>query len=247
MLLNSARIAEKRYNPKTTTTHKNYPMTEQTPHLSNSLWARFGKRGFDLVGSALLIVALSPVMLAALLAVKLTSPGPLLFRQERTGLRGKRFYPAKFRSMRTDHVHDTKEIVPLAHPGITPVGRFIRRFKIDELPQLFCVLTGQMSLIGPRPTIPQQTDRYNDFERRRLLVRPGATGLAQVNSTASHTWEERIKYDVYYVQHVNLRMDATIMLKTVLVILLGEKRFARPFDESPYGKHVSRSDFTTDI
>lgn len=242
MVLNAARFAEKRYSPKTTAVCKNYAMTEQTSHLSNSLWARFGKRGFDVVGSGVLIVALSPVMLVAAVAVKVTSPGPLLFRQERTGLRGKRFYPAKFRSMRTDHVHDTKEIVPLAHPGITPVGRFIRRFKIDELPQLFCVLTGEMSLIGPRPTIPQQTDRYNDFERRRLLVRPGATGLAQVNSTASHTWEERIKYDVYYVQHVNLWMDAGIMLKTVLVILLGEQRFARPFDESPFAKRATQSD-----
>lgn len=182
---------------------------------------------------------LSPVYLLTAIAVKATSPGPLLFRQERTGLFGKRFYPAKFRSMRTDHVHDTKETVPLAHPGITPVGRFIRRFKIDELPQLFCVLTGEMSLAGPRPTIPEQTERYNDFEKRRLLVRPGATGLAQVNSPASRPWEERIKYDVYYVQHLSFKLDAMILLKTVLVILLGEERFARPFDKTPYARQAA--------
>ncbi len=209
-------------------------MQKFDPHISNSLWFRFGKRGFDLVASAILILLLSPVMLLTACAVKLTSRGPLLFRQERTGLRGRRFYPAKFRSMRTEHTHDTKEVVPLSHPGITPIGRFIRRFKIDELPQLFCILSGEMSLVGPRPTIPEQTDNYNDFERRRLLVRPGASGLAQVNSPASQTWAERIKYDVYYVKHVNFWLDAGILLKTVLVIVIGEERFVRPFAESPY-------------
>ena len=215
-------------------------MQESNPHISKSLWLRFGKRLFDVIVSAILILLLSPVMLLTVCAIKLTSRGPLLFRQERTGLRGRRFHPAKFRSMRTEHKHDTKEVVLLSHPGITPVGRFIRRFKIDELPQLFCVLFGEMSLIGPRPTIPEQTDNYNDFERRRLLVRPGATGLAQVNSPASRSWEERIKYDVYYVQHVNFWLDAKILLKTVLVIVLGEERFARPFAETPYAKAMTQ-------
>ncbi|GJM26517.1 MAG: hypothetical protein DHS20C16_29320 [Phycisphaerae bacterium] len=217
-------------------------MHETDLHISKSLWLRFGKRTFDLFVSAILILLLSPLMLLTACAVKVTSRGPLLFRQERTGLRGKRFYPAKFRSMRTDHEHDTKEIVPLSHSGITPVGRFIRRFKIDELPQLFCVLAGEMSLIGPRPTIPEQTDKYNEFERRRLLVRPGATGLAQVNSPASQSWEERIKYDVYYVQHVNFWLDAKILLKTALVIVIGEERFTRPFDETPYAKVLADDD-----
>lgn len=217
-------------------------MHDSNPHISQSLWLRFGKRLFDVIVSAIFIVLLSPVMLLTVCAVKVTSRGPLLFRQERTGLLGQRFYPAKFRSMRTEHNHDTKEIVPLSHPGITPIGRFIRRFKIDELPQLFSVLAGEMSLIGPRPTIPEQTDKYNDFERRRLLVRPGATGLAQVNSPASRSWEERIKYDVYYVQHVNFWLDAKILLKTVLVIVMGEERFARPFDETPYAKSMSEDE-----
>ncbi len=205
-------------------------------HVSRSLWARFGKRPFDVVVSALVILLLSPVLVATTLAVKLTSRGPLLFRQERTGRNGVRFYPAKFRSMYSTHRHDITEIVPLEHPGITPVGRFIRRFKIDELPQIFSVLAGSMSLIGPRPTIPDQTDNYNEFQWRRLLVRPGITGLAQVNSSALRSWDERILYDVHYVQHHDLVMDMGILAKTVFVVVLGEQRFVRPFKDSPYAR-----------
>jgi lipopolysaccharide/colanic/teichoic acid biosynthesis glycosyltransferase len=99
-----------------------------------------------------------------------------------------------------------------------------------------------MSLIGPRPTIPEQTDHYNEFQSRRLLVRPGGTGLAQVNSSASRSWDERIQYDVYYVKHHNFLMDMGILAKTVLVILFGEDRYGRPFEESPYGRSPLRGD-----
>ncbi len=209
-------------------------MTDFDRYISRSAWVRYGKRPFDVVVTAALILILSPVLLLTALAVKLTSPGPLLFRQERTGKDGRPIFPAKFRSMRAEHKHDITEIVPLGHTAITPVGRFIRRFKIDELPQLFTVLRGDMSLIGPRPTIPEQTREYNAYQWRRLLMRPGVTGLAQVNSGATRPWSERIDYDVYYVQHCSLALETWILLKTVAVVLLGEQRFARRIDESPY-------------
>jgi lipopolysaccharide/colanic/teichoic acid biosynthesis glycosyltransferase len=213
-------------------------MTEpaSAQYVSRSWWARFGKRPADIVVALVLIVLLSPVLLLATLAVKLTSRGPLLFRQERTGRHGRSFYPAKFRTMRADHRHDIREVVPLGHSAITPVGRFLRRFKIDELPQIFAVLGGDMSLVGPRPTIPEQTAAYNAFQRRRLLVRPGITGLAQVNSSSLRSWDERIAYDVHYVAHCSLAMELGIYSKTVLVVLLGEERFARPFSETPYAR-----------
>lgn len=194
------------------------------------------KRLFDVVTSATLIVVFAPVWLAGALAVKLSSPGPLFFSQTRGGKDGKPFTLIKFRTMRASHVHDPTEIVPLSHPGITRIGHVLRRTKIDELPQLLNVLTGDMSIIGPRPTIMEQVVAYDDFQRRRLRVRPGCTGLAQVNSNATISWDERIRYDVYYVDHLTPWLDAWILIKTIAVVLLGEKRFSRPFDESPYAQ-----------
>jgi len=192
------------------------------------------KRGLDIVVSLALIALLSPVWLAASLAVKCSSRGPVLFVQERCGQAGRRFPLIKYRTMRVDHVHDPTEIVALRHPGVTWVGRILRRTKVDELPQLFNVLAGHMSLIGPRPTIPEQVEQYDDFQRRRLEVRPGIIGLAQVNGNVALTWDERIRYDVYYVDHVSAALDLGIMLKSGAVVVLGEERFARPFDASPY-------------
>ncbi len=194
------------------------------------------KRLFDIVASVLLIVLLAPVWLSAAAAIKLTSAGPALFRQTRGGRGGRPFQSFKFRTMRAGHVHDPGEIVPLTHSAVTPVGRLIRRFKIDELPQLWNVLRGDMSLVGPRPTIMEQVERYDAFQRRRLEVRPGITGLAQVNGNAEISWDERIKYDVYYVDHMSLWLDLSILVKTAATIVLGESRFARPFETSAYGR-----------
>ncbi len=194
------------------------------------------KRGLDVLLSLVFIALLTPVWLLAALAVKCSSPGPIFFVQERGGQHGRRFRLVKYRTMRTDHAHDPTEFVPLAHPGITRIGRMLRRTKVDELPQLFNVLAGQMSLIGPRPTIPEQIEQYDDYQRRRLQVRPGIVGLAQVNGNTAMSWDERIRYDVYYVDHLGLTMDLGILLKTVPVIVLGESRFARPFDQSPYAE-----------
>ena len=198
------------------------------------------KRLIDIVVSFALIVLLLPIGAVAAMAIKLDSPGPVFFIQKRGGRYGKPFNLVKFRTMRADHVHDIREVVPLTHGNITRVGRFLRRTKLDELPQLINVLRGDMSLIGPRPTIMEQVARYDDFQLRRLDVRPGCTGLAQVNSTALASWDERIRYDVYYVDHLSPLTDAMILLKTLAVLFLGEERFARPFDQSPYARRMGR-------
>ena len=192
----------------------------------------------DVFVSLALILLLLPVWLATALAIKLTSPGPLLFTQTRGGRRGRPFTSYKFRTMRSDHVHDPTELMPLTHSSITPVGRSLRRLKIDETPQLLNILRGDMSLIGPRPTIMEQIEAYDAFERRRLEVRPGLTGLAQVNGNAAMSWPERIKYDVYYVDHVGPWLDLQILCKTVAVIVLGEERYSRPFEQSPYAERM---------
>jgi undecaprenyl phosphate N,N'-diacetylbacillosamine 1-phosphate transferase len=194
------------------------------------------RRIADVLVSVAIMILLLPVWMATAIGIKLTSPGPLLFSQTRGGRNGVPFTAYKFRTMKPDHVHDPTEIVPLKHQGITGFGRFLRRTKIDETPQLFNILMGDMSIIGLRPTIMDQIIRYDAFERRRLEVRPGLTGLAQVNSNATMSWPERIKYDVYYVDHVGPLLDAWILVKSVAVVILGEERFSRPFEESPYAK-----------
>lgn len=206
--------------------------------VSSTIWARGLKRACDLLLSLLGLILVSPVLLTAMLLVKLASPGPVFFRQVRTGRHGRQFQPYKLRTMRGGRTPDPDEIVPLDHPEITAAGRLLRRLKVDELPQILNVVKGDMSLIGPRPTLPQQTREYDDFKKQRLLVRPGVTGLAQVNGNAAIPWEERIKYDVYYVKHHGFRMDARVLLKTVLVLLRGEKHFARPFEQSPYANRA---------
>ncbi len=209
---------------------------DQRQMVSQTLWARGGKRAVDLVLSLVGLVLVGPVLLAAITAIKLTSPGAATFLQVRTGRCGREFRPYKLRTMTGRRTPDPNELVPLDHPGVTRVGRVLRRFKIDELPQILNVLKGDMALLGPRPTLPEQTREYDAFKRRRLLVRPGITGLAQVNGNTAISWDERIKYDVHYVKHHGFRMDLGIIGKTALVILLGEKRFARPFDESSYAR-----------
>lgn len=220
---------------ETTVSHQPDP----AEHVAHNAWARGGKRAFDFVVALVLIALFSPVLLAAALAVKLTSPGPVFFRQERTGWQGRPFLAPKFRTMRADHRHDTTEVVPLGHSAITPVGRWLRRLKIDEMPQLFCVLKGDMALVGPRPTIPEQTRAYNAYQWRRLLVRPGLTGLAQTNFAATGSWDERIHYDVYYVKHHSFLFDLGILLKTPWVIVTGEERLTCPFAESRYARRAA--------
>ncbi len=207
-------------------------------HLTKALWPRYGKRAFDAVLAAILLVLVSPLLLTAYVLIKTTSRGPAFFSQERAGRYGDPFRVYKFRTMYAHHRHDENETITLAHPGITPVGSVLRRLKIDELPQIYSVLTGTMSLVGPRPGLVSQAEAYDEVERRRLLVRPGCTGLAQVNTMSRGAdWTERIRYDVYYVDHCTFWLDLMILAKTPLIVLFGESHFDRPFATSPYAKN----------
>ena len=204
------------------------------PVMSKTLWARGGKRVFDLLAGLLLVVICSPILIGAALAIKLTSRGPLFFYHVRTGWRGVEFQPYKFRTMAHGRRSDAVELIPLDHPEITLVGRVLRRAKIDELPQLFNVVAGRMSLVGPRPDLPEHVARYSSFKLQRLAVRPGLTGLAQVNGAATISWDQRIRYDVHYIAHCSFWMDLGILIRTFGVIAHGEGRYAHNFEDSPY-------------
>lgn len=204
------------------------------PVMSKTLWARGGKRVFDLAAGLLLVVVCSPILIGAALAIKLTSRGPLFFYHVRTGRRGVEFQPYKFRTMTHGRRSDAVELIPLDHPEITLVGRFLRRIKIDELPQLFNVVAGQMSLVGPRPDLPEHVAQYSSFKLQRLAVRPGLTGLAQVSGAATISWDQRICYDVHYIAHCSFWMDLAILIRTIGVIAHGEGRYACNFEDSPY-------------
>ncbi len=175
-----------------------------------------GKRAIDVV--LLALVALPAAVLGAVcaLAVRLTSSGPILFRQERVGMGGVPFEMLKFRSMR----EGVNPVFPDAD-RITPVGRLLRRTSLDELPNLINVARGEMSVVGPRPTLAYQVERYDHRQRNRLTVRPGLTGLAQVNGRNELTWPERIEFDLEYVEHQSPSLDLRILASTVGVLLTG--------------------------
>ena len=192
---------------------------------------RISKRVFDVVVAAAVVVVLLPLMVVIYLLVRVTSRGPGLFVQRRAGKDGVNFPLLKFRTMRAEHVHDPDPsiVIEAGHSAVTPVGRVLRKLRLDELPQLLNVLTGRMSLVGPRPTVPEQVVAYDEFKRRRLEVTPGATGLAQVSGGTGLTWDERIEWDVWYVDHRSFRLDLTILARTVMTILFGSKRQLRRF------------------
>ena len=191
------------------------------------------KRIFDFAVAAVGLAVLSPFMLIFYLLVRCTNRGGGFFVQGRAGRNGRLFRMVKFRTMRADHVHDPDPTIVITddHDAVTPVGRFLRKFKLDELPQLFNVLAGHMSLVGPRPTVPEQVAEYGEFERRRLLARPGITGLAQVNGGTGLTWPERIEWDVYYVEHCTLIMDLKILLRTAVSLIVGTEKTVRRFKD----------------
>jgi exopolysaccharide biosynthesis polyprenyl glycosylphosphotransferase len=202
-------------------------------HLSEPQYAgasRFGKTLFDCVGAALILIAISPLLVAAAVAVKLTSPGPVFYRQERIGKNGHSFGMIKFRSMRvgadaelekllTAEGRTLGELPKLTHdPRLTRVGAFIRRYSIDELPQLFNVLKGDMSLVGPRPQRDFEVAEYDHVATRRLTVRPGMTGLWQVSGRSNLSYEEAIRLDVHYVENWAITSDLMILWRTVRAV-----------------------------
>jgi lipopolysaccharide/colanic/teichoic acid biosynthesis glycosyltransferase len=180
------------------------------------------RRAVDIAVSAALLVLSSPVLLAAVVAVKLDSRGPAFYRQRRAGLRGEPFDMLKLRTMVDGAEHVGAGLaIDAGDSRITRVGAFLRRTSLDELPNLVNVLRGEMSLIGPRPTLPAQVAQYTVRQRGRLAVKPGITGWAQVNGRASLPWSERIELDIYYVEHRSLALDLRILARTPPLVLGG--------------------------
>lgn len=180
------------------------------------------KRCFDFLVSIFLLVILSPLLIITAILIKLTSKGPLFFKQQRVGKDGKLFSVYKFRTM-IDKVRSFDKQTLKGDAEVTTIGGIIRRLKIDELPQLINVVKGDMSLIGPRPCLPALIKDFNESGKKRLLVRPGLTGLAQVNGNIYLTWEQRWEFDRKYVENQSLALDLKIVSKTILIVLLGEK------------------------
>ena len=179
-------------------------------------------RAADVTLAGLGLVVASPFLAAAAVAIKLEDGGPVLFRQRRVGKDGDDFELLKLRSMVVDAERQgAGYAVDRGDSRITRVGRFLRRTSIDELPQLWNVVRGDMSVIGPRPTLQYQVERYTERQRRRLDVRPGLTGWAQIHGRAALPWEDRIELDVWYVEHRSPRIDLMILLRTPLALLGG--------------------------
>ncbi|WP_229052997.1 sugar transferase [Aeromicrobium sp. Leaf350] len=190
------------------------------------------KRAVDVTLALLLLVVLSPVMLLIAVLVKAGDGGPVLFHQIRVGRHGAAITVLKFRTMRVGaenalgavrHLDETGD-GPLFKvrddPRVTRVGRLLRRTSLDELPQLFNVVAGSMSLVGPRPALVHEVASYSEQERRRLLVRPGITGLWQVNGRSTLAWDDGVELDLHYVEHRSMRLDLWILLRTIPAVLL---------------------------
>ena len=190
-------------------------------------YRRFGKRVFDLVVAVLALAILSPLLCLIALLVKLTSRGPVFYVQERVGKGAVPFRFIKFRTMVVGAEKQGAGVLCVKDdPRVTTLGRILRRFSLDELPQLFNVLRGDMSLIGPRPGLAYQVKEYTPFQRRRLTVLPGISGWAQVNGRNAITWDERITRDVEYVERLSFTMDLQILFRTVGAVLKSESLIA---------------------
>ncbi|MFH8252099.1 sugar transferase [Microbacterium sp. B2969] len=193
------------------------------------------KRTFDVIAAGALVVLLAPVLIFVALAVQFTSPGGVLFRQERIGLGGEKFHMLKFRSMYQDAEARLADLADKSRdsgndimfkmkddPRVTGVGKVLRRFSLDELPQLFNVVRGDMALVGPRPPLEREVTQYADTVHRRFLVKPGITGLWQVSGRSDLDWDETVRLDLFYVENWTLTGDLTILFKTVKAVLKSE-------------------------
>lgn len=200
---------------------------------------RWAKRAMDVVLALVGLIVLSPVLAAIAVAIKADSPGPVIFAQERMGKDGKRFTCYKFRSMYHNHgkeqLHQaySREYVNGHHKGrtifkppngdvVTRVGRFLRKTSLDELPQLWNILRGEMSFVGPRPLVTYEMEVAAPWQHRRLEALPGLTGLVQVSGRSSLTFEEMVRLDIYYIEHSSLWLDLKILLQTIPVVLSGK-------------------------
>lgn len=192
-----------------------------------SLYRRYIKRGLDFFLSLVALVVLSPLLVFVVIIIKLETKGSIFFAQERLGKDMKIFKIYKFRTMVQGAVKYQKIGVEVFEDDarITPFGKYLRRYKIDELPQLINILKGDMAIVGPRPTLPGYIDQYEEWELKRFYVRPGLTGLAQVNGNIYLQRKEKSVYDTKYVEKMNFFNDMKIILKTIAIIIFGEEKF----------------------
>ncbi len=180
------------------------------------------RRAIDIVVSALALLLSAPILLLAMIAIRLTSRGPAIYRQRRSGLYGEQFDMLKLRTMVDGAEHFGAGLAINANDSrVTRIGAFLRRTSFDELPNLLNVLRGEMSLIGPRPTLPAQVAQYTSRQHGRLSVKPGITGWAQINGRASLPWSERIELDLHYIEHRSMLLDLRILLRTPALVLGG--------------------------
>ena len=194
------------------------------------------KYALDFCAALLAVILLSPLLLLVAAAIKLEDGGEVIFRQKRTGRGGKKFYCYKFRSMTSAKVryNKHKRVISDQNPNVTKVGRVIRKLKIDELPQLFNILKGDMSIIGPRPLLPAFDRDYEDWEMVKFELRPGLTGLGQVRGNGYLNTYDRKYYDAYYAMHLSFGMDVKIFFRTIGVVLFGEKKFLLPVTQAQH-------------
>jgi lipopolysaccharide/colanic/teichoic acid biosynthesis glycosyltransferase len=209
------------------------------------------KRIFDLLATGLGLLVISPVLLVIALLIRILHGKPILFRQKRPGCKGQPFFVYKFRTMNERRAPDGS-LLPDAE-RITPLGRFLRTLSLDELPELFNVLRGEMSLVGPRPLLMQYLERYSPEQARRHDVLPGLTGWAQVNGRNALTWEDKFRLDVWYVDHWSFWLDIRILLLTAWKVLKREgisqpgHATAEEFMGSKFANHKGTKDTKTPL
>ena len=180
------------------------------------------KRLFDFVMSLIGIIVLSPIILIVALAVKLTSPGPMLFKQRRIGKNNDEFQIYKFRTMRIDTPNVPTHLLENPEQWITPVGKFLRKTSLDELPQLLNIIKGDLTIIGPRPVIAEELKKYGTNTEKFLSVTPGLTGYWAANGRSCTTYEQRMQMELYYIDNLSLKMDVKVFFKTIEAVIKRE-------------------------
>lgn len=203
--------------------------TEHTKLLQKQArWSHYVAHICSWLFAVLLLIFLTPLFAVLGILIKLDSKGPIFFKQKRGGRNGEYFIIYKFRTMYSDPVKEKLDIDVLeGDPRITKIGHILRSTSLDELPQLINIVKGDMAFVGPRPTVPSQTDHYNAYQKQRLLVKPGVTGLAQVSGRNELTWDEKIDLDVEYIGRKNIRYDLYIIVQTVFKVIKSEGVYDR--------------------
>ncbi|MDN7241617.1 sugar transferase [Planococcus sp. N028] len=177
----------------------------------------------------LLLILFTPIFLIVAICIKMETKGPVFFKQKRGGYKGRHFTIYKFRTMYHDSDKEDEPVGLLSFDDrITKVGNILRKTSIDELPQILNILLGDMSFVGPRPTLTSQTDSYNEYQKLRLEVKPGVTGLAQISGRNELTWDEKIKIDIEYIRRKSIRLDLYILLQTFYRVIKAEGVYRKP-------------------